>query len=259
MPIQIYDDVVIGYVPPTPASKDLDVASTNTANQSLLMQAATFGNPVGYIQEQDGKVIQDIFPVKGTETRQISSSSKAELALHTETAFHPYRPDYVMLLCLRGDDKAETTYADIEDIEMYLSEHTTDVLQEKWFVTGIDESFRTHGEPDMQIPMSVLEITEQNGWRFTYDTTVIRGINEEADRALRNLEWAISKSIRSVALRAGQLLVIDNNTTIHGRRPFKPRYDGRDRWLKRALVVKSLPPDSDYNNGVITTQFTYSS
>lgn len=259
MGVNIIDDIVIGFIPPTPTSKDSDAANTHTANQSLLMHAAMLGNPVGYIQEQNGKVIQDIFPVQGTETRQISSSSKAELALHTETAFHPYRPDYVMLLCLRGDENAETTYANIEEIEMHLSEHTTDVLQKKWFVTGIDESFRTHGEPDMQIPMSILEINEQNGWRFTYDTTVMSGINEEADTALRNLEWAISKSIRAVALRAGQLMVIDNNTTVHGRRPFKPRYDGRDRWLKRALVVKNLPPDSDYLDGVITTKFTYSS
>lgn len=258
MGIAIYDDVAVGDVPPTPAAQGQDDVQTATANQSILMHAALFGHPVGYAQEQNGKIIQDIFPVKGTETRQISTSSKTELALHTETAFHPYKPDYVLLLCLRGDENAETTFASIENILPYLSQHTIDVLQKEVFLTGIDESFRTHGEPDMEIPMSVLKRTER-GWKLTYDATVMKGINEEADTALRNLEWAVSSSVQSITLKTGQLLVIDNNSTVHGRKPFQPRYDGTDRWLKRVLVVEELPPDSDYDNGVIATQFTFAS
>lgn len=258
MGIAIYDDVAVGDVPPTPAVQGQDGVQTSTANQSILMHAALFGHPVGYAQEQNGKIIQDVFPVRGTESRQISTSSKTELALHTETAFHPYKPDYVLLLCLRGDENAETTFASIENILPYLSQHTIDVLQKEVFLTGIDESFRTHGEPDMEIPMSVLKRTER-GWKLTYDATVMKGINEEADTALRNLEWAVSSSIQSITLKTGQLLVIDNNSTVHGRKPFQPRYDGTDRWLKRVLVVEELPPDSDYDNGVITTQFTSAS
>lgn len=258
MGIAIYDDVAVGDVPPTPAAQGQDDVQTATANQSILMHAALFGHPVGYAQEQNGKIIQDIFPVKGTETRQISTSSKTELALHTETAFHPYKPDYVLLLCLRGDENAETTFASIENILPYLSQHTIDILQKEVFLTGIDESFRTHGEPDMEIPLSILKRTER-GWKLTYDATVMKGINEEADTALRNLELAVSSSIQSIVLKTGQLLVIDNNSTVHGRKPFEPRYDGTDRWLKRVLVVEELPPDSDYDNGVITTQFTFAS
>jgi L-asparagine oxygenase len=258
MGIAIYNDVAVDPVPPTPDSQGRDGIQTPTANQSILMHAALFGHPVGYAQEQNGKLIQDVFPVKGTETRQISTSSKTELALHTETAFHPYKPDYVLLLCLRGDENAETTFASIENILPYLSQHTIDTLQEEWFVTGIDESFRTHGEPDVEIPLSVLK-RDERGWRLTYDATVMKGINEAADMALRNLEWAVSMGTQSIALKTGQLMVIDNNSTVHGRKPFQPRYDGTDRWLKRVLVVEELPPDSEYDNGVITTQFTSAS
>jgi L-asparagine oxygenase len=35
-------------------------------------------------------------------------------------------------------------------------------------------------------------------------------------------------------------VVIDNSTTVHGRNGFQPRYDGRDRWLQRMFVVRSL-------------------
>jgi hypothetical protein len=40
---------------------------------------------------------------------------------------------------------------------------------------------------------------------------------------------------------------------VHGRTPFIPRYDGTDRWLKRALVVTSLPTD-DVVGRVIQTR-----
>jgi len=44
-----------------------------------------------------------------------------------------------------------------------------------------------------------------------------------------------------VVLDDGDLLVIDNDRAVHGRTAFTPRYDGTDRWLRRALVVTSLP------------------
>lgn len=254
MGISIYDDIVVGHIPLTPTSQQIDGVETKTANESLLMHAALFGFAVGYEQEQNGRIIQDVFPVKGTEERQISTSSKAELALHTETAFHPYKPDYVLLLCLRGDAHAKTTYANLSDVLPKLSGETIKVLQKKLFVTGIDESFRTRGEPDMDIPVSVLTETE-SGWQMIYDTTVMRGTDDESNAALEEFGDALFDSVQSIALRKNQLLVIDNRNTVHGRSTFQPRYDGTDRWLKRVLVVEKLPPDTDYKDGVITTRF----
>jgi alpha-ketoglutarate-dependent taurine dioxygenase len=51
----------------------------------------------------------------------------------------------------------------------------------------------------------------------------------------------VKQATRKVVLQAGDVLVIDNERAVHGRTPFVPRYDGTDRWLKRALVVTSLP------------------
>jgi hypothetical protein len=36
------------------------------------------------------------------------------------------------------------------------------------------------------------------------------------------------------------LCFLDNRNVVHGREPFTPRYDGRDRWLKRVNVVSDL-------------------
>jgi L-asparagine oxygenase len=254
MGVSVYDDIVIGFIPSTPATPYTESSPTLTANDSLIEFAMGLGYPVGYAQEQEGRIIQDIVPVHKTEYRQISTSSKVELALHTETAFHPYKPDYVLLLCVRSDPAAETTYANLDDILPKLDKDTIRVLMNPWFLTGIDESFRTRGEPDMEIPLSVLKESD-TGWELTYDATVMSGVNNAARQALIALDEAINSSVQAIALKSAQLLVIDNRTTVHGRRPFSPRYDGRDRWLKRALVVKSLPPEHEYRNGVITTKF----
>ena len=39
-----------------------------------------------------------------------------------------------------------------------------------------------------------------------------------------------------MSLSPGEILVVDNDLVVHGRVPFQARYDGTDRWLKRASV-----------------------
>ena len=254
MGFDIYDNILVGEIPLTPSTPFDKNVLTIDADDSLTEFAFTLGYPVGYAQEQNGRIIQNIIPSKGTEHAQISTSSKSELALHTETAFHPYKPDYVLLLCVRGDLRAETTVAVLSDVMLLLTKDTIRTLMNPWFITNIDDSFRTNGEPNAEVMLPILR--EYNGeWELTYDASFMRGINNASRNALEEVRSAIDKSIRSVALKAGQLMVINNKTSAHGRRPFTPRYDGTDRWLKRALVVKNLPPVTDYDNGVITTRF----
>ena len=251
MAVNLYKDISIGVIPPTPATPYTETRPTTKANDAIIEFALTLGYPIGYAQEQKGRVVQDIVPVYKTENAQISTSSKTELALHTETAFHPYKPDYVLLLCLRSDPFAETTYANLDDIIPKLSSQTLSILSESLFITTIDQSFRTNGEPDTEVHLPVLKDNT-----LIYDDSVMRGINSDATHALEDLRQAIDSSVRAVALKESELLVIDNKTAVHGRRPFQPKYDGTDRWLKRALVIQHLPPESDYNNGVVTTKFT---
>ena len=74
-----------------------------------------------------------------------------------------------------------------------------------------------------------------------------------ARSALSALHAAVKLASRRVVLKAGELLVIDNDRAVHGRTSFVPRYDGTDRWLKRALVVTALPT-TDVVGRVIQTR-----
>lgn len=257
MGIILFKNLDIGFIPKTPATpypNSIKEALTSKSSMVFLEYANKFGYPVSYTQEQEGQLIQNILPVHKTETQQISTSSKVELALHTETAFHPYKPDYVLLLCLRGDPNAVTTYANVEDIFKKLDLWVIATLQKKWFTTNIDISFRTKGQKDKNIPISVLEKTE-NGYNFIYDYTFVKANDELGRAALDKLHKAVQESIQEVVLQTGDLLVIDNNKTIHGRKPFQARYDGTDRWVQRILVRKELPPSDQINGHIIITEF----
>jgi enduracididine beta-hydroxylase len=46
--------------------------------------------------------------------------------------------------------------------------------------------------------------------------------------------------MQHLVLEPGDYVFIDNYRTVHGRKPFKARYDGNDRWLKRTNITKDL-------------------
>lgn len=271
MEVKLYTGLDIGHIPATPMITTHGEEMIPDAYNVLRTIASRYGFIVGYKQEQRGLRIQHVLPNPKTEYGQISTSSKTELKLHTETAFHPYKPDHIFLLCLRGDQNAPTTYATVSTIVDKLlykfdAEDVVDELQLPNFETSLDDSFMVDGTPNSKFVMPILRLVgdprrTDAPWHMTYDHHLMRGLTPGAERALQVLEEAISESIEEYALDAGQLLIINNNTVIHGRKPFQARYDGTDRWLLRAMTRRILPAKEhfDFVNNVITTTFGQSS
>jgi len=252
--VAIAKHISIGDVPPTPIDSSYKIATHHKSIFALHFAANVFGTLVGYAQEQNGELVHNVMPIPQQALNQISSSSEVALALHTELAFHPYKPDYVVLLCLRGDPAALTTYAILTELLEELSDETISVLHQQWYTTTIDLSFILNGATDRKIPTSVLN-TIDGITTLTYDEALIKPINKLADTALAELKTAINKCTHSVALEKGDMLILRNKTVIHGRNSFKPRYDGTDRWLLRALVVAEKPPDMFMQESVCTYTF----
>lgn len=256
MAVELRSEALIGEIPPTPAQPIFSAArAVPTAYETLLSTVKEFGHPVSYAQEQDGNLVQNILPVHKTEFRQISTSSKVELELHTETAFHPHKPAYVFLMCLRGDENAFTTYANSDDFLSDLDGETIETLQAPLYRTRIDESFRAGGLPDLEIEMPILKRNAAGGFDCTYDRNFMTASSAEGEKALQLLYEAISANLRKISLRSGDILIIHNASTVHGRLPFQPRYDGTDRWVLRCLAVTELPGESELDGHVITTRF----
>lgn len=255
MAVKIIEDVEIGDIPPTPAIPIIDDLRTPVASAKLVELAGFYGYPISYRQEQGGRLIQNIVPVHKTESQQISTSSKVELYLHTETAFHPYKPSHVILMCLRGDNTAMTTYSVLDDILSEISEDEISILMTPTFTTSLDDSFMMHGEPDFTFDITPLSRERSGNYVFTFDWALMKGKTVEAQSALSAVRAAISKTTKEVALKSGDVMVIDNKTSVHGRKPFQPRYDGTDRWVKRILTIDKLPPKRYMDEHVIDFDF----
>ena len=224
---------------PTPLSLPVPNGYENELlNNAILEFASSFGQPYGFDNEQGGALVQDLFPIKKNETEQISSSSKIELEIHTETAFHPDAPGYIVLFCVRGDENAGTTFVELEDVMAGLTQKDIGVLSKKSFITTVDKSFLDEGEENKEIKTKILH---EGGERMVYDMTAMRGENEESQTALNRFTELVHKEKHTVYLETGQIAIVDNWRTAHGRTQFIPRYDGTDRWLKRVMVRKTVP------------------
>jgi len=247
--------VPVGDLPATPVTPGARTGKDNTSEFALLSVARSLGQPVGYLPEHGGSIVQDLVPTAASAHQQVSTSSAVELEFHTETAFHPHRPRYLLLLCLRGDPNAGTLLCNICDVVDQLDPEVRSVLAQPRFRTGVDESF-TDGRPaELRDPAPVLRGDPRRP-ELVFDAGLMHGTDAQADAALAVLAEATRAARVSVTLEAGDLLVVDNHLCIHGRTPFAARFDGTDRWLQRSFVVADLGPSADERDGrVITTTF----
>lgn len=252
--IMLVSQVDIGVIPPTPQNTEQDSPTPQKPSRIIHDVAEALGYHIGYKQEHGGLLVQDIYPKPGTTAEQISTSSKTELLLHTETAFHPYRPRFVVLLCLRGDEQAKTTFSSAKNFLAKLDKKTKQILSEPRFTTTIDISFLNGGAKDQKITTPVLSGTDDKPV-LVFDTQLMRGTDDEAQQALLDMSLAIAECVQSVTLHAGDLLILDNHRVVHGRTSFVAKFDGTDRWVLRALAVEKLPPKEHISGRVITTQF----
>jgi alpha-ketoglutarate-dependent taurine dioxygenase len=245
----------VGDLPPTPPTPTTPVDKTNATELRLLAAATLLGEPVGYLPEHGGDIVQNIVPVRSEARTQTSTSSSVDLMFHTEAAFHPHRPRYLLLSCLRGDAAAQTTVASVHAALPFLDRATIDVLFEPRFRCAVDESY-LHGRANiLGEPIAILT-GERTDPTMVFDQDLMVGIDEEAEEALAALGAALDAHHSSVVLAPGDLLVIDNDMVVHGRSPFAARFDGTDRWLQRAFVVTDLEASRNERTGrVITTVF----
>jgi L-asparagine oxygenase len=248
-------DAPIGALPLTPPTPSSAVDKDLATELALLTVARRLGQPVGYMPEHGGRIVQNIVPTRADADAQTSTSSRSNLMFHTETAFHPYRPRYLLLLCLRGDANAHTTLASVHDVLDDLPDDVTSAMFEPRYRTAVDASFLDGRRNELGVPRPLVSGTRAEP-TFVFDADLTVGIDSFAQHVVDEVRQAAGRCQTSVVLEPGDLLVIDNNVAVHGRSPFAARFDGYDRWLQRTFVVADLAPSAaDRNGRVITTHF----
>lgn len=229
---------------PTPAVPESVEHDPSVSAAVLVMLACGLGDPSAFAAEKSGALVQNVVPVPGKEDFQGNSGSVL-LSSHTENAFHPHRPDFLMLLCLRADHDrvARLTTACVRTALPLLSEDAREGLFSPEFVTEPPPSFGRRGGPTS--PHAVLfGAPEDPDLRVDFSATT--PLTQRAKSALAELEQLFGETAFSVKLTPGDLAIVDNRVAVHGRSAFTPRYDGKDRWLQRTFVAADLRRSRDH-------------
>ncbi|MET7938419.1 clavaminate synthase family protein [Streptomyces sp. NPDC005322] len=210
----------------------------------LLMLANGLGDPAAFLAEKSGALVQDVVPVPGKETFQGNAGS-VYLLMHNENAFHEHRPDFVMLLCLRADHDgaAGLRTTCIREALSWLSADTIETLTKTNFRTQPPPSF---GPASQFLPEHAVLTGNPEDPDIRVDFASTSGVTPQAKEALEHLQSALDHVANTLYLKAGDLAIVDNRTTLHGRTAFKPRYDGQDRWLQRTFVLNDLRRSRSY-------------
>lgn len=248
----------------TPAHwRDRDSVSAALPEEVFFLLCSTLlGDVFGWSTQQDGHLMHDVIPIKGDEKEQLGSGSEQLLWWHTEDAFHPFRGDYVALMCLRNPDKAETTVAMSDSIRW--DEVDLDHLFQPLFHIRPDESHLLKNQSNHDVAPEVRELLNAAYDRITEMNTqpqkraILSGsqrapylcldpyfmdvdqLEQPARGALEGLIKAIEQVLEPVVLEPGDCCFVDNFKAVHGRNPFTARHDGNDRWLKRLCITRNL-------------------
>jgi enduracididine beta-hydroxylase len=230
--------------------------------------ASLLGEPFAWSTEQRGHVMHNVVPVRAAENAQLGGSSATALTWHTEDGFHPYRADYVGLMCLRNPDRVATTCASVRELD--LPADLVEVLRQPRFVIFPDEAHlslehsaaaagagasaalverahaavvRMHDDPE---PVSAL-FGDLDRPYLRVNSYYMRAVDGDAQAAaaLRGLIDALDARLSGIALAPGEICFLDNYAMVHGRSAFRARYDGTDRWLKRLNVTRDLRKSRD--------------
>lgn len=224
----------------------------------LVLLGSLLGDVIAWATQQDGAVVHDITPIQGHEHEQMGSGSKEELAWHTEDAFHPFRGDYLGMMCLRNPDRIPTTFASIDVAA--LGKETVSCLFEPRYTIRPDNSHLRRNRVDQQGGAMELEAAhdriEQMNERPERIPLLFGSLDSpycrldpyfmdppdttDAQRALDELIQHIDSRLEDLVLEPGDICFIDNFKAVHGRRPFAARFDGTDRWLKRVNITRNL-------------------
>jgi Fe(II)/alpha-ketoglutarate-dependent arginine beta-hydroxylase len=247
------DDEQLG---PTPEHWREAIESKAAREQELwlAMCGMVLGDPFGWATLQQGRIIQNILPIRGDENRQSGYGSESLLEFHTEDGFHPNRCDYLLLFGLRNPDRVPTVVASVRDVRLSDDDRTV-LAEDRFHILPDTEHIRqleaqTPGHPalvklydmvDRPVPTAVLFGDRFNPYlRIDRPFMHVRPGDTEAEAALDRLMDELQRVQRNVSVGPGSLLIVDNYRAVHGRLPFTPRYDGTDRWLKKLTVSRNL-------------------
>lgn len=225
-------------LPTTPISTPAPVERPLLTMEAwLAIIGSWLGLPTGYREVREGTVLQDIYPSPNATPYLSSENSETLLASHTELACHQHQPHYLMLACSRADHErqAATLVSSVRRALLLIDEADRQRLYHERMPCHVYKVFRPKDGPEPIASIHVLSGARDDPY-LAYDHVWLAPKEAAVKKSLAALSAALDKVTEAVHLTPGDLLIIDNFRTTHGRTPFIPRWDGKDRWLHRIFI-----------------------
>jgi L-asparagine oxygenase len=238
-------------LPPTPVDGGPSrQKKTFVAESVLLGLSESLGEPVGFTTEKNGRLVHDVVPVFTGATSQTNQSSGVFLNFHNDIVYDEAgrydisNPDFLVLNCLRQDPAKEavTYYADARDIITGLDPGTAEILRAPLFRLNAPGSYVrdvANGTEVLSSPVAVIS-GPSDCPEVAVSANGVYGLNADASQALKDLQHTCQLVAHQVRLEPGSALLINNRKGLHARSQFPARHDGRDRWLQRTYLRRSL-------------------
>lgn len=260
----VLNDDTIG---PTPSHWDAPWDNSLSLREEIFqcLISSCVGDIFGWLTQENGRFLRHIVPVEKDKNEQLGGSSSVTLLWHIEEAFHPHRADMMTIMCYRNDEKATTNICCIENLDIPMEYRK--VLSQPRFIIQPDKSHTLENNKSTQWTLDEEHFSKIKSFiENPKPVAVLSGkpffeqllIDEAFMKALPNdyeakevLEWLyhhMNENKTAITMKPGDILLIDNRITVHGRSPYKPHYGPSARWLRRINITTDLVKSHEWKN-----------
>ena len=233
-------------LPPTPTNDGAPEQSLWRDQAAMLMAAISVtGHKVAsYKDEMKGRLAHMVMP--SNDCKKSWERSSKLLHPHTEvvhgswtehlppnTKIQTIAPEVFGLACLRNPTQTATTLWCLNDILSNLSHSTVEELKKPNYEATSQSSFDT----ELKVGKLSILCEIENKLVIRYSHSKLKRETQKARFALDELREFLKQPscINRVTLQPGDILIVNNRTTLHGRDSLMEtaKYNGEDRWLVR--------------------------
>jgi L-asparagine oxygenase len=246
-----------------------DTPSTRSALATVILLAGLCGmEVVSYGCENDGQLFVNLVTLPGRGV--LAEKSQNSMRGHTDAATFPFRgttdpdfpriapsPDIVFLIGLRNPDDVPTVVMPLPETLSRMDGKDAALLKKPNLVLGAQKTFvqgtkRILGEAHLLDGAAVLFDGPEGTWvRYTHSQSHVHDESaEDVKKAKENFESACAASAQGIALRAGDILLVNNRKALHGRGKVGEAVGRGSRWLIRAygLDCSQVSQDQRYRD-----------
>lgn len=180
--------------------------------------------PVCYLNEHD-HIVRKVQPLE-KHLHEVSSYSNKEFPWHNEAPHRADAPHFLSLHCIQPGSKPNLNVLYLEMVEENLTKDVLEFLKSVEFPIVVGDSWGptvqqiAHGRYHNARAVEYITIRKWPGV-WAYNDANIRASNQEQAEVLQEVKKAIAKTQHYVFnLEAGDLLVLDNQRTLHSREHF---------------------------------------